>query len=101
MIEKERGIIAMREVGTSSECHKCGGKLRVKGRRVVCTECGMQYDREFNSCVRLLQKTSLKCKTIAALKSSRKLAVAIDELARTIGGLEPWMRMEAHLRVGE
>ena len=35
IIEKERGIIAMREVGTSSECHKCGGKLRVKGRRVV------------------------------------------------------------------
>ena len=55
---KERGIIAIRynEGGTSSECHKCGGKLRVKGRRVVCTECGMQYDREFNSCIRLLQK---------------------------------------------
>ena len=76
MIEKERGIIAIRfnEWSTSSECHKCGGKLRVKGRRVVCTECDMQYDREFNSCVRLLQKASLKCKTIAALKSSRKLA---------------------------
>ena len=73
----------------------------MKGRRVVWTECDMQYDREFNSCVRLLQKASLKCKTIAALKSSRKLAVAIDELARTIGGLEPWMRMEAHLLVDE
>ena len=66
---------------------------------------GMQYDREFNSCIRLLQKAStyLKCKTIAALKRSRKLAGAIDELARTTGdsGLEPGMRMEAHLRVGE
>jgi len=104
---KERGIIAIRfnEWGTSSECHKCGGKLCAKGRRVVCTECGMQYDREFNSCIRLLQKAStyLKCKTSAALKRSRKLAGAIDELARTIGdsGLEPWMRMEAHLRGGE
>ncbi|RJS80510.1 hypothetical protein CW713_07560 [Methanophagales archaeon] len=72
---KERGIITIRynEGGTSSECHKCGGKLRAKGRRVVCTECGMQYDREFNSCIRLLQKAStyLKCKTIAALKRSR------------------------------
>jgi len=104
---KERGIIAIRfnEWDTSSECHKCGGKLRAKGRRVVCTECGMQYDREFNSCVRVLQKAStyLKHKTSAALKRSRKLAGAIDELARTIGdsGLEPWMRMETHLLVGE
>ena len=104
---KERGIIGIRfnEWGTSSECHKCGGKLKAKGRRVVCTECGMQYDREFNSCVRVVQKAStyLKHKTRAALKRSRKLAGAIDELARTIGdsGLEPWMRMEAHLLVGE
>ena len=38
-------------------------------------------------CIRPLQKASTypKCKTIAALKSSRKLASAIDELARTIG----------------
>ena len=36
-------------------------------------------------CIRPLQKASLKCKTIVALKSSRKLAGAIDELARTIG----------------
>ena len=104
---KERGIIGIRfnEWGTSSECHKCGGKLKAKGRRVVCTECGMQYDREFNSCVRVVQKAStyLKHKTRAALKRGRKLAGAIDELARTIGdsGLEPWMRMEAHLLVGE
>ena len=104
---KERGIIGIRfnEWGTSSECHKCGGKLRAKGRRVVCTECGMQYDREFNSCVRVVQKAStyLKHKTRAALRRSRKLAGAIDELARTIGdsGLEPWMKMEAHLLVGE
>lgn len=98
---KERGIIAVRynEWGTSSECHKCGGKLREKGRRVTCTQCGMQYDRDFNSCIRLLQKanTYLKGKTSKALKRSRRLAGAIDELARTIGdsGLDPWMRMEA------
>ena len=104
--EKERGIIAVRynEWGTSSECHKCGGKLKAKGRRVICTNCGMQYDREYNSCVRLLQKanTYLKGKTRKALKRSRKLAGAIDELARTIGdsGLEPWMRMEATQLVG-
>ena len=103
---KERGIIGIRfnEWGTSSECHKCGGKLKTKGRRVVCTECGMQYDREFNSCVRVVQKAStyLKHKTSVALKRGRKLAGAIDELARTIGdsGLELWMRMEAHLLVG-
>ena len=32
-------------------------------------------------------------------KRSRKLAGAIDELARTIGdsGLEPWIKMETHL----
>ena len=104
---KERGIIGIRfnEWGTSSECHKCGGKLKAKGRRVVCTECGMQYDREFNSCVRVVQKAStyLKHKTRAALKRSRKLAGAMDEPRGTIGdsGLEPWMRMEAHLLVGE
>ena len=71
--------------------------MQAKGRRVVCTECGMQYDRKFNSCVRVVQKAS------TYLKRSRKLAGAIDELRGTIGdsGLEPWMRMEAHLLVGE
>lgn len=106
--EKERGIIAVRynEWGTSRECHKCGGRLRAKGRRVICTNCGMQYDREYNSCVRLLQKanTYLKGKTRKALKRSRKLAGATDELAQigTIGdsGLEPWMSMEATQLVG-
>jgi len=36
-------------------------------------------------------------------KPSVKLAGAIAELARTIGdsGLEPWMKMEAHLVAGE
>jgi len=36
-------------------------------------------------------------------KTSVKLAGAADEPARTIddSGLEPWMRMEAHLRAGE
>ena len=57
------------------------------------------------STVKPLQKAStyLKGKTSAALRRSRKLAGAIDELARTIGdsGLEPWMKMETHLLVGE
>ena len=58
-----------------------------------------------NTHVKPLQKagTYLKGKTRAALKRSRELAGAADEPARTIGesGLEPWMRMEAHLLVGE
>ncbi|MGC8935991.1 MAG: zinc ribbon domain-containing protein [Candidatus Methanomethylicaceae archaeon] len=72
MIEKlkERGIIAVRynEWGTSSERHKCGGRLKGKGRRVICTGCGLRYDLEFDTCIRLLQKagTYLKGKTSEA-----------------------------------
>ncbi|MCW3140645.1 MAG: hypothetical protein N2V72_00475 [Methanophagales archaeon] len=51
-----------------------------------------------NNRVKPLQKAGTYLKG----KPSEKLAGAIDELARTIddSGLEPWMKMEAHLLVG-
>ncbi len=96
----EKGVIAVRfnEWGTN-KCKNCEGELKGRGRRVKCKDCGAEYDREFNSCITLLQKAStyLKNKSSETIKNSQKLAGATDELARTIddSGLEPWMSMEA------
>ncbi len=120
---RERGTISIRfnEWNTSNRSYCCGEKVKSTGRRVECTNCGQNYDREFNSCVRILQtqqefsrkilrsseffqnserkaSSYLENKSSEALERSQKLAGATDELARTMddSGLEPWMSMEAH-----
>lgn len=55
---EEKGIKTLKtnEWWTSSKCHKCIGKLKQNKRRIECKECGLQYDREFNSCINIIQK---------------------------------------------
>lgn len=58
---EEKGIktLKINEYQTSSKCHNCGKlKLKENKRRIECKECGLQYDRDFNSCINIIQKAS-------------------------------------------
>lgn len=68
MIEREKRklgdeALTLVEWGTSSECCNCGGNTeRVSRDRVVCEECGAEYDAEFNSARNIAaQGISLLC----------------------------------------
>ena len=41
---------------TSSRCHRCGGKVIRDDRRITCEQCSLQYDADFNACIRLMLK---------------------------------------------
>ena len=41
---------------TSSRCHRCGEKVIRNDRRITCQGCGLQYDADFNACIKLMLK---------------------------------------------
>ena len=44
------------EWNTSNRCHRCGGKVIRNDRRIICEGCGLQYDADFNGCIRIMLK---------------------------------------------
>ena len=87
---RKQGIPAakLNEWWTSSKCHKCDGKVQRTKTRIVCKECGMQYDADFNASINILQRgrAQLEDKSSELHKLKQNLAGAADEPAR-----ELWM----------
>jgi len=88
---KKQGIPAgkLNEWWTSSKCYKCSGKVQRTKTRIVCKECGMQYDADFNASINILLRgrAQLENKSSELHKTLKQnLAGAVVEPAR-----ELWM----------
>ena len=85
---RKQGIPAakLNEWWTSSKCHKCNRRVQRTKSRVVCKECGMQYDADFNAAVNILLRgrAQLESKSSELHKLKQNLAGAADEPARKL-----------------
>jgi len=86
---RKQGILAgkLNEWWTSSKCHKCGGKVQRTKSRIVCRECGMQYDADLNASINILLrgKAQLEDKSSELHKALKQnLAGAADEPAHKL-----------------
>jgi len=89
----------LNEWGTSSRCHKCGGKVeRPKRSRIICTKCGLQDDAERNSSINIAHRgmSRLGEKSLASQTAPNRAGAPVER-ARTTddSALKPPMSMEA------
>ncbi|MBL7100470.1 MAG: transposase [Nanoarchaeota archaeon] len=77
----EKGILTeiTCEWWTSKKCYKCNGIVTRNGPRIKCNDCNMQYDADYNACIKLAKKGT----SYLSNKPFIEKAGATDELART------------------